>query len=365
MTTGALAGLAAGAKYPGLVLVGLLGLGTLGCGSGVRAALSYGFSAVSAGGMWYARAWRHTGNPVYPFFKDWFGGSGLAEVLDPSWRPLARDPWSLGTALWPMTLDVERFESVSHQFGPLFLATLPAFGLLALAGRRGGGGPPRGLSWGVLMGYAFFTICLTQRQSPRFLLTAAGPFAAAAAWTIGRWWRGPGSGGRWSAAGRLAAALAVSALGLEAGIAAVRARAVRPLLTGAEDRRAYLERVEPTAVVGRWMGANLPAGARVIGQDHRGFWLPRPYAMELAHRRRTGLGSRGESGAEVVAALRSRGFTHLLTCPPEPEDAVEFDPTLTRLLEGWLSEREPLYRARLLDGDGVARTYRIDALGGD
>ncbi len=61
--------------------------------------------------------------------------------------------------------------------------------------------------------------------------------------------------------------------------------------------------------------------------------------MELAHRRRTGLGTRGESAGEIVATLRDEGFTHLLLCPPEPEDAVEFDPTLGRLLAPWLDRR--------------------------
>ena len=50
--------------------------------------------------------------------------------------------------------------------------------------------------------------------------------------------------------------------------------------------------------------------------------------MELAHRRRTGLGKNGESAKEVVEGLRAAGFTHLLLCPPVPENAVEFDPTL-------------------------------------
>ena len=58
-----------------------------------------------------------------------------------------------------------------------------------------------------------------------------------------------------------------------------------PVVLGREDVAHYMARREPSYRVGRWMAGNLPAGARVVGQDHRGYYLPRPYPMELAHRR--------------------------------------------------------------------------------
>ena len=132
-----------------------------------------------------------------------------------------------------------------------------------------------------------------------------------------------------------------------------------------ESAASFLQRREPTYEVGRWIDAHLPAAAHLIGQDHRGFYLPRPYAMELAHRRRTGLGTHGESAEQIIHQLRSEGFTYLLLCPPEPIDAVEFDPTLGRLLRDWLDPREPLYRERLTDGDGVVRRFEIYDLQAD
>jgi hypothetical protein len=44
---------------------------------------------------------------------------------------------------------------------------------------------------------------------------------------------------------------------------------------------------------------------------------------------------------------------------PVPEDAVEFDPTLSRRLAGWLDARQPLYRSDLSDGDGTVRRYAV------
>jgi hypothetical protein len=54
-----------------------------------------------------------------------------------------------------------------------------------------------------------------------------------------------------------------------------------------------------------------------------------------------------------------------MLCPPVPETAVEFDPTLGRLLDPWLARHAPLYREDLADGDGVLRRYAIYNLSED
>jgi hypothetical protein len=309
-----------------------------------RHALLFATVALLVGGAWYARAYVSAGNPVYPFFRHVFGGAGLDEVLDPIKRPMAVSPWNLATAIVPMTLQPSRFDSVSHQFGPLFLLVLPAL-FWERAPRR---------VWAIVaIGYAFLTLCLTQRQSMRFVLIAVGPMAVGVAWLASAWWDRRGF------AARALAVLLLGCLGFEAMIAAGRARHGMSVVLGRESPDAYLARREPTYRVGRWIDANLPESARIVGQDHRGFYIPRTYTMELAHRRRTGLARGGESAEAVVARLRDAGFSHVLLCPPEPEDAVEFDPTLGLVLDPWLSARVPLYRERIVDPDGVVREYAI------
>jgi hypothetical protein len=155
------------------------------------------------------------------------------------------------------------------------------------------------------------------------------------------------------------ASVLVLALGFESTLAVARARHGLGVVLGVESSDHYLARREPTYTVGRWINSHLPASARLVGQDHRGFYIPRDYTMELAHRRRTGLGRNGETAGQVVSRLRQAGFTHLLLCPPVPESAVEFDPTLGRLLAPWLATREPVYRQDLTDADGVTRGYAI------
>ena len=400
---GVLVGFAVGVKYPALVLGGLLGVGffasqwrvlggrssstlPLGEGPGVRGvalstglgsgcfdphptchdphpgplpegerggraaighALLFGLVALIVGGLWYLRAYVHTGNPVYPFFRQVFGGAGIDEVLDPIKRPMTVTPWNLLTSLGPLTLQPDRFDSFSHQFGPMFLLFLPA-----LVWMR----PPRRVVGVVALGYAFLMLCLTQRQSMRFVLIAVGPMSVGVAWLAATWWD------RRSLPGRLLVGLLVLAMGFEATLAVARARHGLTVVLGRESAGSFLSRREPTYVVGRWMATHLPEDARVVGQDHRGFYLPRSYAMELAHRRRTGLGKKGESAEGVVEGLKAAGFTHVMLCPPVPKDAVEFDPTLGRLLEPWLAKGRPLYREDLADADGVVRRYALYAL---
>ena len=357
IVAGLMSGLAIGVKYPALVLCCLLAptiaLRALDRRSAnlrdaqptwfTLAAIYLATTAV-VGGWWYLRAYVHTGNPVYPFFRHVFGGAGLDQVLDPIKRPLAVTPINLLTSLVPLSVHPERFDSFSHQFGPVFLMFLPAIFLFRA---------PRRVLVLVGLAYAFLLACLTQRQSMRFLLIALGPMSIGVAYLAGIWCK------RRTVPARMLIAILIATMGLEASLAVVRARHAVSVLLGQETAADFLTRHEPTFAVGRWAASNLPTTARLIGQDHRGFYIPRDYTMELAHRRRTGLGGHGETSREIVAKLCDSGFTHIMFCPPVPETAVEFDPTLGRLLEPWVAEHTPLFRQDLSDGDGVLRQYAI------
>jgi hypothetical protein len=363
VVAGVLTGLALGVKYPALVLAGLLTAATLlrplldpawrsrrGVIRSLVLAAGFLGTAVLVGGAWYLRAFVHTGNPVFPFFKSWCGGAGLEEVLAPIKRPLPVSPWNLASAIVPLTIEPHRFDSFAHQFGPVFLLFLPAL-LLERTPRR-----VLGLA---VVGYAFLVLCMTQRQSMRFLLIAVGPMSVGVAYLASRWQD------RATVPARALTMALVLALGLETCVSLTRAARAAGVVLGMESFPEFLVRCEPTYRVGRWVARNLPPTARLIGQDHRGFYIPRGYTMELAHRRRTGLGQNGESPREIVHILKEEGYTHLMLCPPVHEAAVEFDPTLARLLSSWLAGRTPLFREDLADPDGVVRSYSIYELSDD
>ncbi len=361
LLAGVFTGLALGVKYPALVLAGLLTIVMLvrplfdtawrsrqAAFRSLFMAAAFLGTAVLVGGAWYLRAYVCTGNPVFPFFKAWFGGAGLDEVLAPIKRPLAVSFWSLLGAIVPLTLEPDRFDSFAHQFGPVFLLFLPAL-LLERAPRR-----VLGLA---VVAYAFLVMCMTQRQSMRFLLFAVGPMSVGIAYLATRWIE------RGTRPARLLIMALLLVLGLETGLSLTRCARAAGVVLGRESFADFLGRCEPTYRVGRWVARNLPAKARLIGQDHRGFYIPRGYTMELAHRRRTGLGQNHESSREIVEVLKREGYTHLMMCPPVEKDSVEFDPTLGKLLSPWLARHEPLFHEDLTDPDGVVRSYSIYGLG--
>jgi len=360
VVAGAFTGLAIGVKYPALVLAGLLTAAMLlrpvldpawrsrrGALRSLGVAAGFLGTAVLLGGVWYLRAYIYTGNPVFPFFKSWFGGAGLDEVLAPIKRPLAVDFWSLLGAIVPLTLEPDRFDSFAHQFGPVFLLFLPAL-LFERAPRR-----VLGLA---AVGYAFLVVCMTQRQSMRFLLFAVGPMSVGIAYLATRWLE------RGTRPARALVMALMLVLGLETGLSLTRGARAAGVVLGKETFAEFLGRCEPTYRVGRWVARNLPATARLIGQDHRGFYIPRGYTMELAHRRRTGLGQNHESPREIVEVLKREGYTHLMMCPPVEKESVEFDPTLQQLLSPWLAAHTPLFHEELSEPDGVVRSYSIYGL---
>ena len=81
------------------------------------------------------RAYVHTGNPVYPFFKTVFGGAGLNEVLDPIKRPLAVTPLNLLFALGPLcgVNDADAVIAASSRCDELGLDTISTGGTIAWA----------------------------------------------------------------------------------------------------------------------------------------------------------------------------------------------------------------------------------------
>ena len=361
VVAGAFTGLAIGVKYPALVLAALLTAATLlrpvldpawrsrrGAIRTLMMAAGFLGTAVLLGGAWYLRAYVYTGNPVFPFFKNWFGGAGLDEVLAPIKRPLAVNVWSLLGAIVPLTLEPDRFDSFAHQFGPVFLLFLPA--LLFE-------GAPRRVLGLAAVANAFLVVCMTQRQNMRFLLFAVGPMSVGIAYLATRWLE------RGTRPARALVMALMLVLGLETGLSLTRGARAAGVVLGKETFAEFLGRCEPTYRVGRWVARNLPATARLIGQDHRGFYIPRGYTMELAHRRRTGLGQNNESSREIVEVLKREGYTHLMMCPPVEKESVEFDPTLGQLLSPWLAAQTPLFHEDLADPEGVVRSYSIYGLG--
>ena len=136
-------------------------------------------------------------------------------------------PLNLLSALVPLSLQPDRFDSFSHQFGPAFLLFLPAIFLYRA---------PRRILLLVGLAYAFLVICMTQRQSMRFLLIALGPMSIGVAYMVGVWCK------RRTVPARVLIAVVLLVMGLEAGLAVARSRHVLVVLFGRESAAEFLAR---------------------------------------------------------------------------------------------------------------------------
>lgn len=367
--SGLFCGLACGVKFPGIVWSGVMGLLIVLEGwqnskpsiksisihnaiSIVKPASFFLVVLVASGIFWYARSAVLTGNPVHPYFRNTFGGHGLDEVLEDARKTPFQHIWNIATAPVGMSLFPSHFDSFSHQVGPVFLAIVP----LGFLRKK----PPQ---WYLLLalGWLEMAICLTQRQSPRFYIAAFVPWSAAAATVLGEWLSiENGSLQKRNRSTVLTVCLGILIITSLFNLARVRHGAA--ILAGLESPSKYLVDTEPTARLAGWTDQNLPAEARLVGQDHRGFYWPRPFTMEKAHRRLTNLLKIAPTPELTIKHFQEAGFTHLVMAEPDPIDAVEFDTDLSIHLASWTALQKPLLDQTIHEIDGYNRRYRIYAL---
>ncbi|HEY3246760.1 MAG TPA: hypothetical protein VGK88_00530 [bacterium] len=281
--SGICAGLAAGTKYTGAVIVVLLiaavYLVAAIRGRGAwRAVVQFALPAVVLAAPWYLRSLIETGDPVYPFFTALREAGpfrtqllGLSERYRPGWslRELA---FTGGRLL--------------RDIGPVYGGFLPAS---VLAWRA----PRSWVMWALIAGFG--TIWLLTAANPRFLLPVL-PLAAAMA-ALGFDF--------FQQASPRARRVARTALlvGLIAG-AVVTVRMDTPFVPvayGWETSDQFLRRTLEFYPDIAWMNEHLPEGARVLFFPRGGFYLDRTYV---------GIGTTTQTG-DFATWMRARGVTHV------------------------------------------------------
>jgi 4-amino-4-deoxy-L-arabinose transferase-like glycosyltransferase len=187
---GALLGSAAGTKYLGILVVGMLVLATAVLSARRRrmfAAILFPLVAALTLAPWYLRIYRVTGNPVFPFLSGIFGTGewgadanpvvavsagrdGLHLLVLPLERigALLRQPMSLLTLPWRAAFDTAAF---NHQapVSPWYLAVVPAVAVAAFRDRR--------LAW-LALGCLAYTAAWTSIET-RYLLPVGALLAIA------------------------------------------------------------------------------------------------------------------------------------------------------------------------------------------
>jgi hypothetical protein len=181
---GVFAGLAASAKFPGLVVVGLLGLGLLIDGLGrrddralLRRVLSFGLTAAVVGAPFYIRNWIQRGNPVFPSAWGLMGGEGWSAWRAWAWGEILSNYGAGRTPLdnlllpWRFFTTREMFDLFEGSNGPVLALGLVAAVVLSWQLRSQlERARPLWLALGYVLGFTVFWALSTQQM--RFWLPA-------------------------------------------------------------------------------------------------------------------------------------------------------------------------------------------------
>lgn len=133
--TGWMAGAAVSCKYPAVLFVVAPLAVWIVWASGARCAKPLGvflLAALAGCGLWFAKNWVLTGNPVYPLLYEWFGGATRTAAKDVQWTS-AHYPHSFD--LFRLTRDFARVVWQSEWLSPVALP-LAAVSLVAARYRR-------------------------------------------------------------------------------------------------------------------------------------------------------------------------------------------------------------------------------------
>jgi hypothetical protein len=275
-----------------------------------------GFVAIAlvVAAPWYVKTYLWTGNPVYPFFYEVFGGrywtaaraaeySAAQQAFGLGGGPLRflALPWNLTMrpqAFFDQPGALRIFSVLVTVFGPLLLAFVPVLLLAGPVGR-----PGRLALWFALL---YTALWFAMSQNGRYLLPVLPGLCAGAGLAAARLVARRGVT-RVAASAAYAAALGASLL-TSMVLTAPAARAA----VGLEPRRDFLARVSPVYGIAEWVNANTPETARimVLGDEPRMFYLDRDFLLGN-HASIFTAGELNNTDA-FLGALRRMKVTHVL-----------------------------------------------------
>ena len=278
-------GLALGCKMLAMIVVILLASGVVwhltasersAARSTLRQLAQFLLVAALVASPWYLKSYLWTGNPVYPFFYDWFDGKYWSQALAEGYRGnqeafgMGHGPLHLLLVPWNLTMYHFRFfDDPSHpvlfsSLGPLFLALLP--GLFFLGKLR------PAAKFLLLYAAGFLLLWFVTMQQVRYalpVLAALSLVAAASAWGLAEA----------SRALKAAVALACS-LAFAIGLTILFLLSYQPLtvVMGQESQDQYLAQTLDVYPILRYVNENLPPNAKIIFfGETRGFYCEREY----------------------------------------------------------------------------------------
>jgi len=314
--SGMLMGFALATKYTALVawgvwgLVGLVGLWRAHATRAIRTLILSGLFALAIGSPWYLRNFLWTGNPVYPFAYEIFGGKNWSQAQADAYRNdqlkfgMGREPSMLLLAPWNLAAYPAPFaDPIGARVGErVFLLPSLGVGALALPSLWLTGGWASGT--GSLMGFVLLNLVgwFYLMQQIRYLLLVLPVLAGAGLTAVHR-------AAVWARESYAALLL------LQAGFTLwLMGSVYLPALPLAvQDRDAYLSRRLQIYPAIRYLNTQTPADSGVILLDEtRGYYLDRRYLWGNAGHHRLIPYDTMRTGEELAAWMQANGYQYLL-----------------------------------------------------
>ena len=261
--------------------------------------------ALALSGYWYLKAYLVHGNPVYPYFHEFFGFESVNVGGAGSYAPgeyaekgvgMGRSFWSLLLLPFNLTLFPRRFDGWAEQIGPAYLVFLPFLF--------------RGLNSPVRIALALYAGIFTLGwfwlgQVTRFLYPAL-PFLALL--MMGSFYlflrRRPQN--------RFYPLLLTAVFLLQGSILLYHSRHGGAALIGRETKEEFLMKRERSFPLAKFVNENLPLGAKILNSEEvRTFYFDRLMIRESLYRFRTEY-DEALNWKQAFQILKKDGFTHIL-----------------------------------------------------
>ncbi|MDW8107581.1 MAG: hypothetical protein RMK45_08890 [Armatimonadota bacterium] len=354
--SGMMMGFALATKYTALLawglwaLLGLVWLWRMRLRAWVRPLVLSGLLALAIGSPWYLRNWVWTGNPVYPFAYEIFGGKHWSKEQAEAYRHdqlkfgMGREPAMLVLAPWNLAANPAPFaDPIGAKVGErVFLLPSMGVAMLAMPALWLTGGVAAGA--GYLLAFAGLNLVgwFHLMQQVRYLLFLVPIVAGAGLSAIQRvphWVR--------YAYGGILLLQACFTLWLMASVY------LPQLPLALRDRDAYLTRRLQIYPAIQYLNTQPePQQGVILLDETRGYYLNRPYLWGNAGHHRLIPYESMRTGAELAQWMRQHNYRYVLINrrftpqgAPEPWRALYYDAIQQGLLTLVYAEREvEIYR---------------------
>jgi hypothetical protein len=280
---------------------------------GMQLSFLLGLGAIVVGSPWYIKSWIYTGNPVYPFMYNVFGGKLWTAQLAADYNR-EQTSFGMGKGLfqlfmlpWNLVANGIRFFNLPDAKHPNFFAMVgPSFvGLIPvafLAGRLN-----KALIRISIMAVIFFVACFFLMQHSRYLIAVLPLFSLMAGVGVEAANR-KFSFGKYVANGFVAFTVLLTIF-----FGFIIMGSVSGTLTGVTTAEEYLSDSLDVYDAESFINSELPQNARVVLFDEtRGFYLNREYIWGNPQHHAMIPWSTFHNGAEMVDWFAKNGYTHFL-----------------------------------------------------